>query len=241
MSMSHIRDTRPDPRRARDTSHGLLAMPIMVFVGGLFLTLAYVAYILWPRWPSEPVALDAPSVPVTIADVIFNIPPAAIRMPSQRRPGTQTRIDLAFLWPSLAPPDPAAKLAPVTPNEVDRVFVTIAASDGTLTPAERVNTIYPRYLDNRITAGPGGLALRPFRDGTPYQGEELLYDPQNPERFLVRCTRNGAASTLGICLYDRRIGSADLTIRFPRDWLVQWSQVAGGLEQLIASLRARTG
>ena len=68
---------------------------------------AYVAYVLWPRWPDAPVALDAPSLPIIVAGVMFNIEPAAIRMTVQRQPGTQERVDLAYLWPSLMPPDPA--------------------------------------------------------------------------------------------------------------------------------------
>ena len=57
----------------------------------------------------------------------------------------------------------------------------------------------------------------------------------------MRCTRNGAGATLGMCLYDRRIGGADLTVRFPRDWLDDWQNVAGRLDPLIASLRATGG
>ena len=98
--------------------------------------------------------------------VTFNIEPAAIRMPVQRRPGTQERVDLAYLWPSLTPPDPALKPtvgAPVDPNE--RLFVTIASGDDTLPLIERVQTIYPRYLAPEPTAGPEGLTLRGFRDG----------------------------------------------------------------------------
>jgi hypothetical protein len=123
---------------------------------------------------------------------------------------------------------------------VDRVFVTIAANDGALPPAERVKTIYPRYLDTRLSAMPAGLTSRPFRDGTPYQGEELIYD-ESASGFLVRCTRNGAGATLGMCLYDQRIGLADITVRFPRDWLNDWQNVAGRIDQLIKSLRATGG
>ena len=108
---------------------------------------------------------------------------------------------------------------------VDRVFMTIVASDGALAPVERVNTIYPRYLDARLSARRAVLTARPFRDGTPYQGEELIYD-QGDAGFLVRCTRNGAGATLGMCLFDRRIGVADITVRFPRDWLDDWQNVA---------------
>src|SRR6185437_14909776 len=141
-----------------------------------------------------------------------------------------------YLWPSLAPPDPALKPAigaPVDPNE--RMFVTIASGEGTLPPLERVQTIYPRYLVAEPVVGPGGLTLRAFRDGTPYAGEDLIFDPANPERFLARCSRKGVGNS-GICLDERRIGNADITVRFRRGWLNDWKTVAGGIDRLIARL-----
>lgn len=227
------------PRRRRPAREGrrLLVLPLLVPAGGAVLAIAFIAYVLWPRWPSTPIAIDAPALPITVAGVTFSIPPAAIRQSVQRRPGTQERVDLAFLWPSLDPPDTRKKPEPATSADgVDRVFMTIAATDTALPPAERVKTIYPRYLDTRVTRGPGGLAVRAFREGTPYQGEELIYDEGGT--LLVRCTHNGKGGALGICLHDRRIGQADLTIRFPRDWLEDWPSVAQGLERLLASLRA---
>jgi hypothetical protein len=200
------------------------------------LAVAYVAYVLWPRWPGAPVSLDAPALPIMVAGVMFNIEPAAVRMPVQRKPGTQDRVDLAYLWPSLTPPDPAIKptvAAPLDPNE--RLFVTIAGSGDTLAPLERLKTIYPRYLGP--TAGPDrdGLAVRPFRDGTVYQGEDLVYEAAAPEHFLARCSRHGVGNS-GTCLLERRIGAADITLRFPRDWLNDWQNVARGIDGLLARL-----
>lgn len=236
-SLQHRRIARADRRAARH----LLALPVFLFAGVVTLAVAYVAYVLWPRWPAPPIAPDAPTLPITVADVTFNIPPAAIRQPMQRKPGTQERIDLAFLWPSLTPPDVSAKLAPVSSSQaVDRVFMTIMAADNALSPAERIKAIYPRYLATRINAGPGGLAVRPFRDETPYQGEELIYDDAS-NAFVARCTRDGPGPTLGICLYDVRIGAADLTVRFPRLWLEDWRGVAGRLDALIKKLHAHGG
>ena len=113
---------------------------------------APIAYILWPRWP-EPVAVDAPSMPIIVGGVTFNVPPAAIRVPMQRRPGTQPRLDLVFVWPSLAPPDPTVKGTPAAPLNVnDRIFVTVIGADSTLPPIERLKTIYPRYITIGHTA-----------------------------------------------------------------------------------------
>src|SRR5262249_14292589 len=90
---------RPGARR----HGGMLALPLIALVVLACLAVGFVASVLWPRWPQ--VAVDAPALPITIAGVAFNVPPAAMRVPVQRRPGAHERVDLAFLWPSLAPPD----------------------------------------------------------------------------------------------------------------------------------------
>jgi hypothetical protein len=224
-------------RVRRSIGRRLLLLSLIASVLGL--AGAPIAYMLWPQ--PKPVALDAPALPITVNGVAFNVPPAAIRVPMQRRPGAQARIDLVFLWPSLTPPNPAVKPTPAeAPKVTERVFVTIAGSDGTLPPEQRLKAIYPRYT----AAGPDvildGLMTRGFRHGTPYQGEELIYDPVAPERFLLRCTRS-VGVTPGICLHERRIATADITVRFPRDWLDDWREVANAIDRLIASLRLAGG
>jgi len=225
------------PRRTRRRAGpSPLTAPVLLFAAATIIAAVYVAYVLWPRWPDTPVALDAPSLPIVIAGVAFNVEPAAIRRSVQRRPGTQQRVDLAYLWPSLVPQDPARKPtvgSPVDPNE--RLFVTIQAGDGTLPLLERVQTIYPRYLVAQPVAGPAGLTLRGFRDDTPYRGEELVFESNAPEHFLARCSMRGVINS-GSCLLERRIGNADITIRFPLDWLDHWQDVASGIDRLIARL-----
>jgi hypothetical protein len=230
--MAHSQAGRRGVRR-RGAGHNPLIGPLLLFGGVLLVAAAYVAYVLWPRWPEAPVAGNAPSLPIVVAGVTFDIEPAAIRMPVQRRAGWQTRVDLAYLWPSLTPPLPAVKpTAAVDPGK--QLFVTIAAGDGTLPPMARLREIYPRYLAEPV-AGPAGLTLRRFRDGTPYQGEELAYDAQAPAHFLARCALRGVGND-GNCLLERRIGDADITFRFPRAWLKDWHSVADGIDHLLARL-----
>jgi hypothetical protein len=244
MAIDHDIDDRARrlrQRRRRRASVGPLWPTLIIFTIA-FAAILYIGHALWPRWPGPPSGRDAPALPVTIGGVIFNIPPAAIRQPVQRRAGAQERVDLAFLWPSLEPPDPSAKPAPPPPGALppragpDRIFVTIAAAGDTLAPAERVLAVYPRYAAAEAVAGPDGLILLPFREGTPYHGEDLIYDAATPG-FLVRCSRSGAGDTPGSCLYERRIDRADLVLRFPRDWLADWRTLAANLERLIAKLR----
>jgi hypothetical protein len=234
---------RRRPHPPRRGGRRLLLLPLVAFAAPALIAFVYIAYVLWPRWPGPPVGVDAPPLPIMVGGVAFNLPPAAIRVPVQRRPGVQERVDLAFLWPSLAPPEPDAKPSPPVPGATpaatpasERVFVTISTAGDTLPPAERAREIYPRYTAAQAVSGPDGLALLAFRAGTPYQGEDLIYDPTAPG-FLARCTRNGAGLTRGVCLYERRIGGADVLVRFPRDWLSDWRMVADNIDRLIASLR----
>jgi len=224
-------------RKRAGASAGLLfalATLVVLIVGAA----ALVAIMLWPRWPGAAVAPDAPALPVTVGGVLFNVPPGAIRVPVQRHSGATERLDLAFLWPSLQPPDPSPKLAPTeTTPPIDRLFITIEPQAPGLPPSERVRMIYPRYFAETQFDGPDGLKVIPFKEGTPYQNEDLFFDPATQPGFVARCSRPGAAGTPGMCLYERRIESADVTVRFPSEWLTGWRAVNEGIAKLIGTLK----
>jgi hypothetical protein len=232
------------PRRARKMARSLLMLPILIFLVVSLLAAGYVAYVLWPRWPGPAVAPNAPSLPIVVGGTAFNIPPAAIRRTLQRKPGVQDRIDLVFIWPSLAPPATAAEAGPhgasassEAAHPLQRIFLTLSASEGGASPIERMNTIYRRYLAPETLTQLDGLVMLAFRMDTPYQSEDLLYWPDMPERFILRCTRDQGGPPPGTCLHERRIGGADVTVRFPRAWLEDWRDVANGIDRLIARLQ----
>jgi hypothetical protein len=232
-------------RRRRRRGHGLLGGAfgnvVVIFLGmaAAGIAGAPMAYMLWPL-PAR-IAPDAPSLPITVGSIVFNVPPAAIRFPVQRHPGAQGRIDLSFLWPSLNPPDASAQPKPTDkPDVSDRLFVTIAVADGTLPPIERFKQIYPRYTQRGPIVERNGLSNQGFRDGTPYQGEDLIYDPAAPERFLLRCSRQ-VGLTPAMCLHERRLEDADILLRFPRAWLDDWRTVRDRVERLVRRLRAGRG
>jgi hypothetical protein len=236
------------PRRiTHHKARSVLMLPVtflalLVVAAGIF-----VSFVLWPTWPNAPVALDAPAIPITVAGVLFDVPPAAIRTAVQRHPGPHERIDLAFLWPSLTPPPADAKAAnqPAVGLESDtaaapadaseRLFVSIAALGAVLPPTERLRIIYPRYVEAQATAGSDGLAILPFRAGTPYEGEDLVYLAANPEQFFARCTRQ-AGAVPGTCIHERLLDAAEITLRFPHVWLGVWRDVDAGFDRLIAQL-----
>ncbi len=100
-------------------------------------------------------------------------------------PGTQERVDLAYLWPSLTPPDPAT-----ANRQWARRSIPMS---GCSSPSRRATarcrcssacrrSIRAIWCRSR-PAGPTGLTLRGFRDGTPYQGEELVFESGRARAF----------------------------------------------------------
>ncbi len=96
-------------QNARTGARAVLTLPFACLVLVVAAAAVFVSDVLWPTWPSRPTPLDAPAIPITVAGVLFDVPPAAIREAVQRHAGQQERIDLAFEWPSLAPPRPDDK------------------------------------------------------------------------------------------------------------------------------------
>ena len=226
------------PHRSRGRGGSRRGHLVPLLASGLIAALAVtaVAYLLWPTWRSK--ALDSTErLPVSIGETLFNVPPHAFRRKVQRHSGPQERIDLNFVYPSLMPPEApkhvTAETVEETPQPIDRIFLSIAAHHDALAPEALIRTIYPRYLDEAATMPQDGLSMRAFRDGTPYAGEDLF--SADAPAMIARCTRDTA--TPGMCLSERRIGGADLTFRFPRQWLTRWRDVAGAMERLTQQLR----
>jgi hypothetical protein len=234
------------PQKITRKRGGFSLLPLALLLALALFAGTFVAYALWPTWPGAPAPLDAPSLPITIDGVLFEVPPGAIRAAVQRHPGPHERIDLAFQWPSLTPPPPDGSPQQQSPaaseaaQPTGRLFVTIEPLGSVLPPNERLRSIYPRYVAARASAGAEGLAILPFRADSPYQGEDLVYFADAPERFFARCTRQ-AGVVAGNCIVDRGIGRAVVALRFARDWLKDWRGVAAGFDRLLARLHPERG
>jgi hypothetical protein len=202
--------------------------------------MALIAYLLWPTWASAP-SEDPGRLPVSVGATLFNVPTHAFRMRVQKHSGPQERVDLSFPYPLLTAPEGPKHIGAEPVDEaiqpIDRIFLSILAHEDAMAPDVRLQTIYPRYLDSASSSGQEGLTLRAFRDGSPYSGEDLFV--ADMPRLVARCSRD--TTTPGMCLSERRIGGADLTFRFPRQWLTQWRDVAGAMDQLTAQLTSPKG
>ncbi|MGQ0681472.1 hypothetical protein [Bradyrhizobium sp.] len=222
---------------ARSSRRARRAHLVPIAVGGVLAAgaIATVAYLLWPTWGTSP-ARGPGRIPVQVGGTLFNVPTAAIRRKVQRHSGPQERVDLAFTYPALEPPEKQKHVSADTveeqPQPIDRIFVSLIAHRDSLAPDMRVRTIYPRYLEPASIQVGDGLAMRAFKEGTPYSGEDMFAG--TAPALVARCTRD--AATPGMCLSERRIEGADVIFRFPRSWLTQWRDVAAAMQRLTAQM-----
>lgn len=228
-----------NPPRPRQQSQGRYYG--MALLSGLLSisAVALIAYLLWPTWRPAPVEQPM-RLPINVGGTLFNVPANAIREKVQRHSGPQERVDLSFEFPSLSPRGKpqhvSADTAEGAQEAITRIFLSIAEHHGAMSPDTRLQTIYPRYLESVSSPVADGLTLQAFRDGTPYEQEDLFLAQAQDGQFVARCTRD--RETPGTCLSERRINGADLTFRFPRQWLVHWRDVATAMNNLTIRLRS---
>jgi hypothetical protein len=212
------------------------AIPVLIGGAVTACAMAVVAYLLWPTF-GPGVSNNPARLPVSVGATLFNVPTMAVRRKIQRHSGPQERVDLSFLFPSLEAPETPKHVSADTVEDavqpIDRLFLSISAHRDTLAPETRVRTIYPRYFEQAAAPAQDGLTMRAFKDGSPY-GNEDLFSASAPN-LNARCSRDGA--TPGMCLSERRVDGADLTFRFPRNWLSQWRDVANAMDRLTAQLQ----
>ena len=236
--MTTLTSSPAPSRRRRRTPRRYYGMALLSVLLSISAT-ALIAYLLWPTWRAVPAEPSAP-LPISIGGTLFNIPPLAIREKVQRHSGPQERVDLSFDYPSLAPPGAPrhvnAETVADAQDAIRRIFLSIAEHHGAMSPQTRLQTIYPRYLEPTQSQIAEGLTLQAFRDGTPYEHEDLLLAQGDGKQLVARCTRD--RETPGTCLAERRLAGADLTFRFPRQWLVQWRDVAAAMDGLTDRLRS---
>lgn len=227
------------PRRRRQPQRRYYGMALLSGLLSIS-AVALIAYLLWPTWRPAPPEQPMP-LPISIGGTLFNVPAKAIREKVQRHSGPQERVDLGFEFPSLEPPGSAprhvnAETVEEAQDAIKRIFLTIAEHHGAMSPETRLQTIYPRYLAPTQSTVADGLTLQAFRDGTPYEQEDLLLAQGQDKQLVARCTRD--RETPGTCLSERRINGADLTFRFPRQWLSQWRDVVVAMDALTERLRS---
>lgn len=166
---------------------------------------------------------------------------AMIRNNELREGGAVNRLDLAVTWPDLKP-------AGVNIGEGGRDLVFIAIEDAAvrkrsqddMDPADRPVNLYARFLEQDTNTTGEGLVVRRFKNGTPYDGEELFVSSPDEREFSARCpVRKDDKGLEELCLWQIRVGGLEVHTRFARPALAQWTHLSNGVKALVQQLATR--
>ena len=187
--------------------------------------------------------LPAATVEANIGDTRFAFAPAYARDEATAAGGFQDRLAFVAVIPDFSPPPRAARaLAPkaLTERERDNVFITVSSRDDGVDPADRPMQLYARFLEAETAAGPGGLVMRRFEQGSPYDLEQLYVAPPDGRDFFARCPKPASddLASAELCFFVFRVDGLDVELRFPPAQLENWETLNEGARAFLGRVRA---
>ena len=200
-----------------------------------------VAVVMW-RDDGRTAAETSPEpVRVEVGGRQLTVPKNAVRFADQRKPGPQSRLDLALSFPEFAGRgrDTAARFD--TPDLApDILYLTIAPRQDGWDSASRLATVYARFFVGEPWDGPAGLQGRRLSPKSGYGDEEIWMEPGVVHPFVARCFPLTPGEPPTVCLNDTNHGSLSVSLRFPKALLAQWRDLDAGLDIRLADWGVET-
>jgi hypothetical protein len=197
----------------------------------------------WVSRASRRAVQPPATVAASIGGMRFSYPYAYARDGATRMGGPQERLAFVMRFPDFSAPSPPARSdtksgAAPEPDPTD-VFIIVAPKDDTIDPAERPSKLYARFLESDVFGAPGGLMMRRFEAGSPYELERLYLAPPDGAAFFARCPKH-EAGFMGAapCLWALRRGPLDIEARFSPNLLEHWSLLAEGVQAFLRRIEA---
>ena len=193
---------------------------------------ATATFLTFFKAPKAPAGLAI--METTVGGVRLRFDPAYLPDAGSR---SSAQLELVTVFPELRPMPKPTKAVPVPASEAIIVF-RIEPQDATIDPSERPTKLYARFLKTESWSHPGGLIMRRFETGSPYEREDLYLAPPEGRRFAARCQAppskpDGLPDT---CLWDFRLSGLDVQMRFAPDLLASWELLAERGRGLMTSL-----
>ena len=188
------------------------------------------------------------SVEVNLSGRKVAVPRALIRDRAQMAGGRLDRLDLAVAiadFSAIPQPSTLDQNKPM-PDRLSLVLsaATVAAPDS----MTLFQTVYARFLARETWSNPGGLVMRRFRPGTPYEDRELYIGAGGRQIFIALCPQEVAPAPsqtnarqknprdIEPCTSFVRQNGLDAELRFNARHLPEWRRLAASSLDLIAGL-----
>lgn len=169
---------------------------------------------------------------VEIGSRALRVDPALLRDAEQVQTRVIDRLDLVVGF------DDFRNVAPTAPPEA-QVHLALTRAGDDLDPADRPAALYAKFVSPEVWTNPGGLVMRRFRTGSPYEDEELYLALPDERVFAARCPRRDLPTEAPPepCLWLVRQNGLDIQVRFSPTHLVDWA----GLRERTFALLSKIG
>lgn len=188
----------------------------------------------------RPETVDGPPVGtarIELSGRIVEIPRALIRDRTHFGGGRLDRVDLAVAMSDFTPlPAPAAK----DPNRPlpDALRIILSANRDQADSAEMFQSVHARFLGAETWSNPGGLIMRRFRSGTPYEDRELYLGVGSGRPFVALCPKDETMRTIEPCSTVIRQDGLDIELRFAARHLPEWRRFMPQALAMVAEFAA---
>ena len=133
---------------------------------------------------------------------------------------------LRLAWPDLGPAGPDNRY---------KLLITLSPPDKVNEPARQLAT-YSRFLTSTVWSNPGGLVVRGFRKGSPFEGDEFYVSVPDGRGFAARCPIATGNLFDEPCRVTFQHRGMDVNIRFPRAIIADWAVMLGGVRRTLDGL-----
>jgi hypothetical protein len=225
----------PSPYGTRRKSGTLTHALIWSIAFGLALGAAAIFWMTRSRPEPEVAAVDVHPV---IGETAITVSSDLIRFPAARQDGPIDRLDLLFAWPELTAADEMAAATLRAAGEIDPlIFVTVSAQTGAPDSTGRLDDVYSRVFSDDAWAGPAGLVGVALSAEAGYEGEELFFEPEGENPYVVRCLASNDAAIAETCMREVNVGSGLLVLyRYDKSLLPEWRALEAAIRARIEGL-----
>jgi hypothetical protein len=142
-------------------------------------------------------------------------------------------VDFALQMPDLAPLPSVRKGNQPVPESLS---IILTPAGQTPDAAQLFQTVYARFLSWETWSNPGGLIMRRFRSGTPYEDRELYIGAGGKRVFIALCPLEGHRDIepCTTMLHDQGI---NIELRFNARHLPEWRGFTAALDDILEKIR----
>ena len=184
---------------------------------------------------------DSSRAEVIIGQTRLVFAPDYARFAAARAGGHFERLDLAASFPDFAPAGVITGASPaldIRARAEHTLFVTLTPADTAVSAADRPVKLYARFLEKEEWSHPGGLVMRRFSAGSPFDNEDLYMAPPEGRLFSARCMRP-ATSPDGLpdtCIHEFEFNRLNVQLRFSPALLAEWETLSEGARRLVEGM-----